>query len=131
MTTNIMFLCPHGAAKSTAAAAFLHREAKRLGLDLHIGNAGTEPDPIVNPLVRERLVADDLPVASPPRHVSSDDLSNADMIINIGCRYDDLPTDKSVHDWSIPNFSDDPVIAFAALESHVVGLATGLTAQSR
>jgi protein-tyrosine-phosphatase len=126
MTTNILFLCPHGAAKSTAAAAFLGREAHRLGLDLHIDNAGTDPDPVVNPIVGDRLEADRLPAGPTPRRVQAADLASADVIINIGCACDELPTDKTLHDWVIPNFSDDPVVAFAAVESHVIGLATGL-----
>lgn len=119
MTMNVLFLCPHGAAKSTAAAAFLEREGKQRGLDLTIDNAGTDPDPIVNPIVADRLTADNLPEGRTPRRVTLDDLANADAIINIGCDIPELVDDVRVRNWLIPNFSDDADMAFASIEAEL------------
>ncbi|MGI9607893.1 MAG: hypothetical protein ACR2P0_17325 [Acidimicrobiales bacterium] len=127
MTTNVLFLCPHNAAKSVAAAAFLERASADRGLDVLVKTAGTEPDPEVNPIVRNRLVADGLPVEVVPRAVSDDDLKAADIVVNIGCDLAGRPGADATRDWNIPNFSDNPIAAFAAIESHVATLLTELT----
>jgi len=127
MTTNVLFLCPHGAAKSTSSVAFLRREAQQRGLDLRVSNGGTEPDAEVNPIVAERLDADGLGYEE-PRHVTQADLDAADMIINFGCERADLATTTPIHEWRVPNFSEDAAAAFLAIEAHVSGLATGLEA---
>ena len=124
MTTKIIFLCPHNAAKSVAAAAFLQRLATDKDLDVEITTAGTDPDPIVHTVVRARLEAEGLPAEFEPRKVTAEDLSTVDVIVNIGCG--ELPTSKSVQEWNIPNFSDDAVMAFEAIEIHVAGLALQL-----
>ncbi len=126
MATNIIFLCPHNAAKSAIAAAFLTRETCSRGLDVSIATAGTHPDPFVLPIVSERLVTENLPPAQDPRKVTPDDLARADIVVNLGCELNDLPTSKSPIEWQIPNFSDDPVLAFAALEDHVECFAADL-----
>ena len=129
MTINVLFLCPHNAAKSVAAAAFFARDAKNRGLAVKTSTAGTDPDTHVLPVVRERLETEGLPVDQPPRKVTDQNLSNADVIINIGCKLDALPAPGPVHDWQIPNFSDDPQAAFAALESHTTKLVNQLASR--
>ncbi len=120
MTTSVLFLCPHSAAKSVASATFLRDRAARRGIAVDVTNAGTHPDEIVLPIVRERLEGDGLDVQSVPHVVTVEELDAADVIVNIGCDHDDLPsTEKPMVEWSIPNFSDDPVVAFAAIEQHV------------
>lgn len=127
MTTKIIFLCPHNAAKSVAAAAFLARQAAERGLAIEIATAGTHPDPEVLPVVRARLDSEGLAINHAPRRVTEDDLSAADVIVNIGCDGDDLPTCKTPTEWHIPDFSADPDAAFMALETHVADLANRLT----
>ena len=102
MATTIIFLCPHAAAKSVAAAAFLTREAGERGLSLQISTAGTHPDPDILPIVRARLEMEGLPVHEPPRKVTDEDLSAADMIVNIGCDHDDLPTPRLLPNGTFP-----------------------------
>lgn len=130
MTTRILFLCPHNAAKSVAAAALLARTAEGRGLEVAIDTAGTHPDDEVLPLVRRRLEADEFEVTSVPRRVSADDLIAAEIVVNIGCATADLPGASSIGDrivdWSIPDFSDDPEAAFEALADHVQRLAADL-----
>jgi len=123
MTTRILILCPHNAAKSVAAAAYLGRTADELGLDLHIDTAGTHPDPDVNPVVRRELEGEGLSVDSTPRTVTESDLARADRIVNIGCSHLELPIERPVEDWTIPDFSLDSDAAFAALRGHVSELA--------
>ena len=128
MTTRILILCPHNAAKSVVAAAYLKREASELGLDLQVDTAGTHPDPAVLPVVRERLESEGLAVDSTPRVVADTDLAVADRVVNIGCDRSELPTERSIDDWAIPDFSVDPEAAFDALTAHVSVLARELTA---
>lgn len=131
MPTRIIFLCPHNAAKSVFAAAFLAREAAERGLDVEITTAGTDPDPDILPIVRTRLETEGLPIdEGPPRTVTEEDLAVADVIVNIGCSHDELPTSRSLREWHVPNFSDDPEAAFAALQWRVTDLATALDASS-
>jgi protein-tyrosine-phosphatase len=126
MTTSVLFLCPHSAAKSVASATFLRDRAARRGLDVEVSNAGTDPDDIVLPIVRERLEGDGLEVRSVPHVVTAEELAGADIIVNIGCAHDDLPTTKSLVEWEIPNFSDDPAVAFATIEAHVDAMVDAL-----
>lgn len=129
MATRIIFLCPHNAAKSVFAAASLTREAAERGLDVKIATAGTDPDPGILPIVRARLEAESLPIdEGPPRTVTEEDLSAADVIVNIGCSHDELPTSGPLREWHIPNFSDDPEAAFTALRHRVTDLAVELQA---
>lgn len=126
MTTSILFLCPHNAAKSVAAAAFTQSEAQRVGVAVSTDTAGTDPDSEMLPIVAQRLAADGHDIAHTPRMVSAHDLDTADIIINIGCNLDEHATLSTVRAWSIPNFSDDASVAFAALESHVQTLVAEL-----
>jgi len=130
MTTKIIFLCPHNAAKSITAAAFLQREAIQRHLDVEITTAGTDPDTDIVPLVRTHLEAEGLTIDEPPTQVSTSDLSNADLIINIGCPHDLLPTVNAIEDWFVPDFSADPQAAFDAIEAHVVSLSAQIIGAS-
>jgi hypothetical protein len=52
---TILFMCPHGAAKSVLASAYFQRLAKERGLNVHVESAGTEPDATVSPAVAGHL----------------------------------------------------------------------------
>lgn len=127
MTTRFVFLCPHNAAKSIYAAATMERLTAEFGIDVSISTGGTDPDAEVLPLVRERLEAAGHVVGEVPKLITAEPLDTADHIINIGCPHDLLPTTNEITDWDIPNFSDDPAVAFAALDQHVAELAHSLT----
>ena len=40
----VLFMCPHGAAKSLMASAYFQKLAKERGLNVRVDSAGTEPD---------------------------------------------------------------------------------------
>lgn len=44
---TVLFMCPHGAAKSVLASAYFERLAKERGLNVRVESAGTEPDATV------------------------------------------------------------------------------------
>jgi len=124
MTTQILFLCPHNAAKSIYAATTF--AAKALD-DVSVTTAGTHPDEEVLPIVAQQLASAGHVITDSPKTVTTEALDAADHIINIGCDHGELPTENTITDWQIPNFSDDPAVAFAALDDHVAALLAQLT----
>ena len=54
-TSHVLFMCPHGAAKSVLASAYFAQMARERGLNVVVDFAGTEPDAEVAPKVVERL----------------------------------------------------------------------------
>ena len=127
MTIKLLVLCPHNAAKSVAGAAFLTRSAELRGIDLVVATAGTDPDADILPIVWKRLEADGHAIDEAPTMVTEEMLADADVVINIGCSPTDLPTQRQVRDWDVPNFSDDPTAAFAALEQAAVAMVAELS----
>jgi arsenate reductase (thioredoxin) len=89
---TILFMCPHGAAKSVLASAYFQRLAKERGLNVHVTSAGTEPDATVAPAVAAHLKSRgySAPIAK-PRKVGAEELASADVVISIGCSLDALP----------------------------------------
>lgn len=126
MKTKIVMLCPHNAAKSVYAAQQLGTTAAEAGHDLEISTGGTHPDDEVLPIVRAQLEAQGHTVDHQPRVIPAEALDAADIIINIGCDHAELATANTITDWDIPNFSDDPAIAFTALDDHVAALLASL-----
>ena len=84
--THVLFLCPHGAAKSVLASAYFERAAKERGLNVRVVSGGTEPDPAVSPAVAAHLKKNGYPVSSAaPRKLTHDQLANADIVVSLGC----------------------------------------------
>jgi len=127
--TRILFLCPHGAAKSVAAAAMVHEKASRKGLNVVVSNAGTDPDPGLNPIVVAYLTESGMPVPEGPRHVTGEDTANAHLVVNIGCDHTDIPVFGPMIEWNIPDFSDNPDAAFAALQVESDSLVASLVSE--
>jgi protein-tyrosine-phosphatase len=91
VTETVLFLCPHGAAKSVLAAALLQQLAEERGLPLRATCAGTDPDPQIAPHVRALLDREGLglPVER-PQLVSAERLAGADYVISLGCAEGEL-----------------------------------------
>ena len=106
---HVLFLCPHGAAKSVIAVALLRELADREGIALTVSNAGTEPDADINPIARAALRRRNLTFTDAPRLVGRRDIDGADIVVSLGCRLDELPAvPRRFVDWSdLPNASDD------------------------
>ena len=106
---KVLFLCPHGAAKSVLAAAMMRDRARRRRLDVTASNAGTDPDDEVNPIALRGLRTLGLEYVETPRRVTRRDVEHADMVVSLGCALSELPVEP-VHfiDWSdVPDASDD------------------------
>jgi len=83
--TTVLFMCPHGAAKSVLASAYFQRIAKERGLKVRVDAAGVEPQDTVSPLIAEHLRRNGytVPVAK-PRAVTKADLEEADVVVSMG-----------------------------------------------
>ena len=121
-TKTVLFLCPHNAAKSVMAAAYLRKQAAVRGIDLQVATAGTDPAPRVSPAVVEALRTEGIDVSThTPRLVTDDDLINAWRVVSLGCDLDGrLPSGKRVEHWDdVPSPSQDPGAARAAIRRHL------------
>lgn len=129
MNERILFLCPHGAAKSVMAAAYCQQLAAAHGIELHITSAGTEPDLEVAPAVVELLRAEGIDVNDQrPRCVTHEDLVTADHIISLGCDLSDLvPAGSTIEHWDdVPAPSQDLIAARDRIHSYVEQLIVTL-----
>ena len=71
MTRTVLFVCPHGAAKSRVAAAYFAQVAP---LDWLATTAGQEPDPVLSPTAERLLAGDDAAAFldhAPPRPIAA------------------------------------------------------------
>ena len=72
-TTQVVFVCLHGAAKSVIAASIFDRLAASRGLDVRATFAGTEPDSEIPPKVVRNVRTEGADVAGMrPRLVTRD-----------------------------------------------------------
>jgi arsenate reductase (thioredoxin) len=122
---TILFMCPHGAAKSVLASAYFEQWAKERGLNVRVITAGTDPDPQVAPRVERHLRSEGYKVpVTKPRRVTDDDLKNADVVVSLGCDLKDLPQPAGrLVKWDdVPAPSEDFAAADAKIRQHVMEL---------
>ena len=122
---TVLFMCPHGAAKSVLASAYFERAAKERGLNVRVLSAGTEPDAAVSPKVASHLEKQGYKVpAAKPRKVTPEDLASADVVISLGCDLKGLPAPKGrLLSWDdVPGPSEDFAGADARIRDRVVEL---------
>lgn len=121
----VLFMCPHGAAKSVLASAYFQRLAKERGLNVQVSSAGTDPDPEVSQTVASHLKKNgyDVPVAK-PRRATADDMTNADVVISIGCDLKDVPSPRgTLVRWDdVPSTTDEFARADERIRERVVAL---------
>jgi protein-tyrosine-phosphatase len=129
MTSTILFLCPHHAAKSVIAAAYFNRLAQQVGLSFKGDSAGTDPEKAVSPAVVNLLRDEGIDVSGhQPRRVTQADLARAQRIISMGCTSEELGiTSERVEQWAnVPPVSQDIFGARDAILAHVERLIVQL-----
>jgi arsenate reductase len=129
MTSTILFLCPHHAAKSVIAEAYFTRLAKQYDLPLRGDSAGTDPAEAVSPAVVDLLRSEGIDVSGrQPRHVTESELSQAQRIISMGCTSEELGVaSERIEQWAdVPMVSQDIFAARDAIRAHVESLVTQL-----
>jgi arsenate reductase (thioredoxin) len=125
----ILFVCEHGAARSTIAAAYFNKLAKEQGLNYIAVFKGTDPDTVLTPAIAKGLVKDSFDISGwTPKLVSGQDIKSAYKIVTFDCK---LPTQDSVsipaEQWNgIPAISKDYNIARNEIVEKVNQLITEL-----
>ena len=129
MTSTILFLCPHHAAKSVIAEAYFNRLAEQSRLAFNATSAGTDPEEVVSPAVVNLLRDEGFDVSQQrPRRVTAAELANAHRIISMGCILSDLEVAPDrVEQWDdIPPVSQNILVARDAIQVHVERLVAQL-----
>ena len=100
---TVLFVCVHNAGRSQMAAGLLERAAAGR---VDVRSAGSEPADQVNPAVLAAMLELDIDLAAEqPKLLTSDAVSEADVVITMGCG-DACPIfpGKRYLDWKL----DDP-----------------------
>jgi hypothetical protein len=126
---TIVFVCEHGAVKSTVAAAYFNRIARDRGLPYVAVSRGINLYPEIPAVIRRGLAEDGLaPQDDAPRDLRSNEASAAARVI----AFDRVPSERSgaasVIYWSdVPLVSKNYVAGRNAILQHIEGLAAELT----
>ena len=129
MNHRLLFLCPHGAAKSVMAMAYCQQLAAQYGLEAQANAAGTDPSAEVSPAVVELLKTEGIDVSNQvPQRVTAEALLNASRVISLGCDLDGLlPPGTPVERWDdVPLPSQNLAAARDSIRAHVEQLIHSL-----
>jgi sterol desaturase/sphingolipid hydroxylase (fatty acid hydroxylase superfamily)/protein-tyrosine-phosphatase len=132
--TTVLFMCPHGAAKSVLASAYFARLAKERGLNVRVDSVGTDPQEAVSTAVAQHLTTNGYTVPiTKPRKVTKHDLAAADVVISLGCDVSGLPAaPRSLREWNeVPAPSEDFNAADEAIRRRVLALVEELAARQK
>ncbi len=131
---TVLFICPHGAAKSVLASAYFQELAKERGLRVRVDAAGVEPQEAVSTVVKEHLERNGYTVpVTKPRAVTKEELDQADVVISLGCDVSRLPvTPRTLRKWDeVPGPSEDFKGADEAIRNRVMALVEELLARQK
>lgn len=83
----ILFVCEHGAARSTIAAAYFNKLAKEKELNFKAVFRGTDPDTILTKGTENGLLKDGFDIKDwTPKLVSEQDIKGAYKIVTFDCK---------------------------------------------
>jgi arsenate reductase (thioredoxin) len=123
---TVLFLCPHGAAKSLIAATTFNRLAAERGLAVSASAAATEePYDEVPPAVASFLESEGFDASDfQPKHVDASDLASATRVVTIDCDPSTVPHSAArLESWNdVPKASEDLPGSVAAIRRHVAEL---------
>ncbi|MEO5818915.1 MAG: hypothetical protein ABIT71_00295 [Vicinamibacteraceae bacterium] len=125
---RVLFVCPHGAAKSVMGATYFQKLAADRGLHVQVDARGTEPDAAVSPAVARLLREQGYPVlVEKPRAVTAADTAAADIVVSMGCKLDGLPAPRrTLRNWDVPGPGEDLAGSSEAIRRHVRDLVDEL-----
>lgn len=132
-TPVVLFVCPHGAAKSVMASAYFQKLAKERGLNVRVDAAGTDPEPELSKSVVAHLQKNNyaIPIQK-PRAATVADMTTADVVISMGSDLSKLPVPKGqLQSWNVPDFSANFDTAEQAIRDRVTKLVDELVAQQK
>ncbi len=125
---KIVFVCPHGAAKSVLAGSYFNHLAAQVGLEARAVARGTEPDAEIADRVR-RDVGAALCVDQPTR-LSAADVASADLLVAFDLAEPDLGAAPDRNWNALPALSADFELGRAAILGRVVALVAELKAEA-
>jgi protein-tyrosine-phosphatase len=131
---QILFMCPHGAAKSVLASAYFQRLAKERGLNVRVDSAGTDPDPEVGKAVAAHLTKTGYAIPiDKPRRATASDVEQADIVVSLGCDLSGLPQPRGkLLKWDdVPGPGENFSAADQAIRKHVEELVDQLAGSRR
>jgi hypothetical protein len=126
--STIVFVCEHGAVKSTVAAAYFNRIARERGLPYVAVSRGIDLYPEIPAVIRRGLAEDGLaPQDDTPRDLRSNEASAAGRVI----AFDRVPGERSgtasVIYWSnVPPVTKTYLVGRDVILQHIEGLAAEL-----
>jgi len=126
--STVVFVCPHGAAKSVIAAAYFNKMSAERGLSYRAVARGTEPQEAFSTVAVKGLANDGLTVTGDkPRAVEAKELRGAARVITLGAS---LParavSGKKPMEWNDIPAGDDYAATRNAIVSYVQNLVDGL-----
>ncbi|HYS54357.1 MAG TPA: hypothetical protein VER58_11415 [Thermoanaerobaculia bacterium] len=123
---TVLFMCPHGGAKSLIAASYFNRMAAEKNLPFTaVAVAAEDPYRSVPTPIADFLAKDGFHVRSfKPRPVSRADLRSASKVIAVGCDLTKVDTrGTAVETWDdVPLVDDGLPQSAAAIRKHVISL---------
>jgi protein-tyrosine-phosphatase len=130
---QVLFICPHGAAKSVMASAYFQKLAKERGLNVRVDAAGTEPEPQLSTSVVARLKKNGYAVPiDKPRAATAADMKRADIVVSMGSDLSRLPAPRgTLKNWNVPDFSANFDVAEQAIRDQVTQLVGELVAAQK
>lgn len=129
----VLFICPHGAAKSVMASAYFLKLAKERGLNVRVDAAGTEPEPQLSKNVVAHLTKNGyaIPIEK-PRAATVADMASSDIIVSMGSDLSKLPASKgTLKSWTVPDFSANFDAAEQSIRAQVAALVDELVARQK
>lgn len=111
---QILFVCEHGAARSTIASAYFNKIADSLKLNYKSIFRGTVPDSTVTKGTQAGLIKDNFKIENwKPEIVTENDIKNSIKVITFDCNIPDLNVTEK---WDgIPAISKDYIVARNAI----------------
>lgn len=107
---TIVFVCEHGAARSTIAAAYFNKLAQQQGLNYRAVFRGNNPDSAVGTAAKKGLIADGFDVQGwKPAPADKQDFENAYRVVTLDCILPETHRpSKPVTQWKgIPSINAD------------------------
>lgn len=105
----VVFVCEHGNAKSTIAAAHFNRMAESNGLPYRAISRGIQPDPDIPKNIITGLWADGLDVSAwKPKLVSDAEIRQAERVVTLAC---EMPKSKPVPPGKLIDWNNLPAVS--------------------
>ena len=130
---TILFICEHGAARSTIATAYFNKLAQQQGLNYRAIFRGTNADSIIGLVAQKGLMKDGFDVLGwKPTSVTKHDIENAYQIVTLDCLLPEKDSiTKPIIQWKgIPAISKDYNIARDSIVKKVQALVAELSLKS-